>query len=194
MAQRVMSHVHRSPLEPEACRRGTFPGLLVVFEDLKEQRTLMELGGWRGQWRGPFVCVGSVESGFDAGHRGPEPRCCFEESESDCNGPPCAPACLPLRFTTHLIRPAEKLNHTLSSHTQSMPRLSLLSLCLSFSPPPSLLYCVPVASRGFYYSCIHSLTQTESKSHKFTWVFSLNHKPSNDECRNEVTVLPLIVF
>lgn len=43
MAQRVMSHIHRSPLEPEACRWRTFPGLLVVFEDLKGQQPLMEL-------------------------------------------------------------------------------------------------------------------------------------------------------
>lgn len=82
---------------------------------------------------------------------GPEWCCCSEASESDCNGPPCAPACLPLRFTTHLIRSAEnsqkEVNHTLCSHTFSASfvfpflfvLLTLLPLILS------LLSCVLAA-------------------------------------------------
>lgn len=141
------------------------------------------------------IFVGSAENCFDVGHRGPELCCCFEESESDCNGPPCAPACLPLRFTTHLIRSAGKKKSTAhSAHTHFKPRLSLLSHRLSFSLfplIPPLLYCVLVASTGFYYSCIHSLT---GSSYRIRWVFFSLVKTPNDAHENKVIVLPLIVF
>lgn len=91
------------------------------------------------------IFVGSAENCFDVGHRGPELCCCFEESESDCNGPPCAPACLPLRFTTHLIRSAGKKNqpHTLLTHILSLVYLYFPTVCLSHSFPSSHL-CVIV--------------------------------------------------
>lgn len=61
--------------------------------------------------------------------------CCFEESESDCNGPSCAPACLPLRFTTHLIYSLRtpSLSHNCTLHAHFLPRLSVLHLHLSLS-------------------------------------------------------------
>lgn len=129
---------------------------------------------------------------FWCGSSGPELYCRFEESESDCNGPPCAPACLPLRFTTHLIRSAEKLAknqpYTLLTHILCLVYLYFPSVCLSHSPsphPPSLLYCVPVASRGFYYSCIHFLTRGPLRKqflqlHDITDVFFPLDKTSND--------------
>ncbi len=96
--------------------------------------------------------VGFVEASFDAGHRGPELRCCFKESESDCNGPSCAPACLPLRFTTHLIYSPQTHSHNCTLHTHFLSRLSLLSLSLSLSlsaSPPFLPCCLSTSA------CIH---------------------------------------
>lgn len=84
-----------------------------------------------------------VDASFDAVHRGPELCCCFEESESDFNGPSCAPACLPLRFTTHLIYSAQTHSHNRTLRTHFLPRLSLLSLSLSLSLPPSVLLASP---------------------------------------------------
>lgn len=91
--------------------------------------------------------VGFVEASFDGGHQGPELCCCFEESESDCNGPSCAPACLPLRFTTHLIYSLQTLSHITvhCMHIFSLVYLYFTSLCLCHSLfLPSFTVCLPL--------------------------------------------------
>lgn len=87
--------------------------------------------------------VGFVEASFDTGHQGLKLCCCFEESESDGNGPSCAPACLP-RKIYHPPYLFTANSHITTLHTHFLPRLSLLShsLYLSLSaphPPSSLL-------------------------------------------------------
>lgn len=78
----------------------------------------------------PSLPVGFAEASLDVGHRGPELSCCFEESESDCNGPSCAAACLPLRFAAHLISSPRAHSHNC---THFLPRSSLVY------PPPHTL-------------------------------------------------------
>lgn len=139
--------------------------------------------------------VGSAESCFDVGHRGPELCCCFEESESDCNGPPRAPACLPLRFTTHLIRPAEKKSTAHSAHTHFKPRLSLLSHRLSFSLsfPSSYLFAL-LCSGGLHGVLLLLHTLLDRQFLPNPMFFSPLVKTPNDAHGNNVIVLPLIVF
>lgn len=119
-------------------------GLLGILHERLLDPDLLETVGYAQYWSGgsqltdpALSVVDSVEASFDASHRGPKLCCCFEESESDCNGPSCAPACLPLRFTTHLIFSPQTLSHNCTLHTHFLPHLSLLSLSF-FVPPPSI--------------------------------------------------------
>lgn len=141
------------------------------------------------------IFVASAENCFDVGHRGPEPSCCFEESESDCNGPPCAPACLPLRFATHLIRPAGKKPTAHSAHTHFKPRLSLLSHRLSFSLSFPSPYLRPLLCSGGLLRVsllLHTLLDRQFLQNPMCF-FSLVKTP-NDAHGSKVVVLPLIVF